>query len=244
MGRNDHYMPPGMAASMGLSLPAAPAASASEPPSPPPAPIGGLDFSALMGAMGGGAPAPAAVPSTAASSATGAPADDAQAALRAAMSAAMGAVPAVPAAASTAAALPASSQRPIRLEDTVTAERVLESGILSDPEVRAALVAMLPAGQDDDAALEANLRSPQLRQAMGTLTAALHSDNYNSVFANLGVDPQVKSPVDLWTYGPLPSHHCHYLSFPYTTTSTTHTTTATTGRGRSSHARRRGARVP
>jgi hypothetical protein len=136
-----------------------------------------------------------AVPSTAASSATGAPANDAQAALRAAMSAAMGVVPAPTVPTSTAATLPASSQRPIRLEDTVTAERVLESGILSDPEVRAALVAMLPSGQDDDAALEANLRSPQLRQAMGTLTAALHSDNYNSVFANLGVDPQVKSSV-------------------------------------------------
>ena len=66
---------------------------------------------------------------------------------------------------------------------------MLSSGILEDATVRRALVELLPAGQMDEASLEANLRSPQLQQAMGTLTGALASENYNSVFANLGVDP-------------------------------------------------------
>jgi len=83
----------------------------------------------------------------------------------------------------------AATTRPSRLQDTITAERVLASGILEDSAVRAALVQLLPEGQQDDASLEANLRSPQLYDAMRVLTSALTSENYNSVFANLGLDP-------------------------------------------------------
>ena len=78
--------------------------------------------------------------------------------------------------------------QPTRLEETVTGERVVESGILEIPEVRDALVALLPPGQQSPEFLEANIRSPQLRQAMQSLTAALNSSDYYSVFANLGVD--------------------------------------------------------
>lgn len=130
---------------------------------------GSLDFSALMGL---------------------APSSDGHAAqedLRAQLAAALGMpVPPGPAASGAPAVPPAA---PVRLEDTVTAERVMATGILEDPAVRAALIPLLPAGQTQDGLLESNLRSPQLRQAMAQLTSALASENYNSVMANLGVDP-------------------------------------------------------
>lgn len=134
---------------------------------------GSLDFSALMGL---------------------APSSDGNAAqddLRAQLAAALGMpVPPGPAASAAPAAPPAApAPAPVRLEDTVTAERVIATGILEDPAVRAALIPLLPAGQTQDGLLESNLRSPQLRQAMAQLTSALASDNYNSVMANLGVDP-------------------------------------------------------
>ena len=44
-----------------------------------------------------------------------------------------------------------------------------------------------------DEELEATLRSPQLRQALGSLSAALQSDNYNSVLGNFGLDPAAGS---------------------------------------------------
>lgn len=34
-----------------------------------------------------------------------------------------------------------------------------------------------------------NIRSPQFRQALGQLGAALHSDNYNNIMASLQLDP-------------------------------------------------------
>ena len=37
------------------------------------------------------------------------------------------------------------------------------------------------------------MRSPQLRQALGALSAALQSDNYNSVLGNFGLDPAAGS---------------------------------------------------
>lgn len=81
-----------------------------------------------------------------------------------------------------------SQIQPTRLEEVVTGERVVESGILEIPEVRDALIELLPPGQRSPEFLEANIRSPQLRQAMQSLTAALNSSDYYSVFANLGVD--------------------------------------------------------
>ena len=36
--------------------------------------------------------------------------------------------------------------------------------------------------------MEPNVRSGQLRQALGALSSALNSDNYNSVIANIGQD--------------------------------------------------------
>lgn len=76
------------------------------------------------------------------------------------------------------------------LEDIVGGEEVIATGILEDPAVREALIQHLPEGQQSEEFLEANIRSSQLRQALGSLSAALNSDNYNSVLANLGgLDP-------------------------------------------------------
>ncbi len=84
----------------------------------------------------------------------------------------------------------AQAQAAPNLEDIVIGEDVMASGILQDPAVRAALVQYLPEGQQSEEFLEANIRSSQLRQALGALSAALNSDNYNSVLANLGgLDP-------------------------------------------------------
>ena len=47
----------------------------------------------------------------------------------------------------------------------------------------------LPEGQQNSHHLEENLRSPQFRQALDSLSEALHSDSYNSVLANLGLNP-------------------------------------------------------
>jgi hypothetical protein len=78
---------------------------------------------------------------------------------------------------------------PLSLTDVVTAEAVNESGILSNPRVVAELSQHLPEGQQ----LEENLRSPQMRQALGTLTEALQSDSYNSVLANFSIRPEAGS---------------------------------------------------
>lgn len=47
----------------------------------------------------------------------------------------------------------------------------------------------LPEGQQNSHHLEENIRSPQFRQALDSLSEALHSDSYNSVLANLGLNP-------------------------------------------------------
>lgn len=47
----------------------------------------------------------------------------------------------------------------------------------------------MPEGQRSEGDLEANIRSPQFQQALETLMQALQQGNYNSVIANLGMDP-------------------------------------------------------
>ncbi|GMI29908.1 hypothetical protein TeGR_g1073, partial [Tetraparma gracilis] len=76
------------------------------------------------------------------------------------------------------------------LTETVTADAVLESQILDDPAVVAKLLPLLPAGQQTEAALRDNLRSPQVRQALGSLQSALAGDSFNSVLANFQLDTQ------------------------------------------------------
>lgn len=79
--------------------------------------------------------------------------------------------------------------RPISLRGVLNPDAVIATGILDDPVVRRNLIALLPEGQQSDNALNDTLRSPQLQQAIDVLAHALHSDNFNSVLANLGIDP-------------------------------------------------------
>jgi len=74
------------------------------------------------------------------------------------------------------------------LTDTVTADGVLETQILEDPDVVAKLVALLPAGQQTKEMLVENLRSPQVRQALGSLQSAIAGDSFNDVLANFQLD--------------------------------------------------------
>ena len=95
----------------------------------------------------------------------------------------------------------------LHLDDIITSDQVLNSGILDDPAVRAQLIEHLPEGQRTEEFLEGknvyfahihshahillleNIRSPQFRQALGQLGAALNSDNYNNIMASLQLDP-------------------------------------------------------
>jgi len=74
------------------------------------------------------------------------------------------------------------------LHDLVTAESATEAGVLNDPAVRERLTAALPEGQRGDNDLEENLRSPQVRQALRTLTGLVAGDSFNSVIANFQLD--------------------------------------------------------
>lgn len=74
------------------------------------------------------------------------------------------------------------------LQDIVTSEEIVNSGVLDDPAVRSQLVEHLPPGQQSEEFLEENIRSPQFRQAIGSLNDAL-AENFSGVAANVGIDP-------------------------------------------------------
>ena len=92
-------------------------------------------------------------------------------------------------AAATAPANQATPAAPTSLRGVLNPEAVIATGILDDPAIRRSLISLLPEGQQTDEALADTLRSPQLQQAIDVLAAALQSDNFNSVMANLGIDP-------------------------------------------------------
>ena len=50
------------------------------------------------------------------------------------------------------------------------------------------LLPLLPAGQQTEEQLIDNLRSPQVRQALGSLQSAIAGDSFNSVLANFQLD--------------------------------------------------------
>ena len=55
---------------------------------------------------------------------------------------------------------------------------------------QARLLPLLPEEQRNPDELRSLVRSPQFQQALGSLSSALHTpDNFNSVFANFGLDP-------------------------------------------------------
>lgn len=79
-------------------------------------------------------------------------------------------------------------QRVVPLQNIVTSEEVMASGVLGDEEVQKILIDMLPVEAQNSAELEATVRSPQFRQTLASLTAALQTENYNSIFANFSLD--------------------------------------------------------
>jgi len=91
----------------------------------------------------------------------------------------------------TTESVPAASsrQRPLGLEDILTADSILDTGIMNDPEVVASLIQYLPEDQRSEDHLEETLRSPQFRQSLTMLSGALQSDSFNSVMMNFNVDP-------------------------------------------------------
>ena len=64
----------------------------------------------------------------------------------------------------------------------------MASGVLGDEEVQKILIDMLPVEAQNPAELEATVRSPQFRQTLASLTNALQTENYNSIFANFSLD--------------------------------------------------------
>jgi hypothetical protein len=83
----------------------------------------------------------------------------------------------------------------LELQQIYQVDAVLTSGILEDEALRAELVAQLPEGQQSEVHLETALRSPQLRDAMRSLSRALNPENYATVMANFGLDPAVGSEL-------------------------------------------------
>ena len=86
-------------------------------------------------------------------------------------------------------ALQSEAEPPLELQEVLSADAVLASGLLDDAEVCRRLMALLPEGQNTRADLETALRSPQLADSMRALSQALQSDNYNAVMTNFGLDP-------------------------------------------------------
>mmetsp|Transcript_3941 Transcript_3941/g.11555 ORF Transcript_3941/g.11555 Transcript_3941/m.11555 type:complete len:387 (-) Transcript_3941:413-1573(-) len=82
----------------------------------------------------------------------------------------------------------ANRARPTPLQDIVTAEEVERTGILANPEVAERLLSALPEGRQTPEELRATIRSPQFQQTLTSLSAALQTENYNSIFANFGLD--------------------------------------------------------
>lgn len=146
---------------------AAPAGDANTPPPPP-----GASTPAPSSASPAPPAAPTASTTSTASAGRGLTAEDLQ---RAIMSVATGMV----------------RRQPLALQEVLTGDEVVRTGVLNQPGVREELTALLPEGQRDEDNLMQTLYSPQFRQALEALTEALQGDSYASVLANLGLDPSV-----------------------------------------------------
>jgi len=92
--------------------------------------------------------------------------------------------------ASPPGAAAASSAGP-PLSELASADIIDESGILDDKDVVERLTKLLPEGQQTEAMLRENIRSPQVAQSLQRLTAALADDagSFNSIIANFQLDP-------------------------------------------------------
>mmetsp|Transcript_55460 Transcript_55460/g.82172 ORF Transcript_55460/g.82172 Transcript_55460/m.82172 type:complete len:443 (-) Transcript_55460:192-1520(-) len=84
-----------------------------------------------------------------------------------------------------------SAVPPTPLTEIASASAVESSGILSDPAVRSKLIELLPENQRNDSDLEENLRSPQVQQALKSLTSALSGEgSFNEVILNFQMNPE------------------------------------------------------
>jgi len=82
----------------------------------------------------------------------------------------------------------AAAARTAPLPLIVNPTDALASATRSDESI-ARLLALLPEGQRTREHLEAAIRSPQFRQGLEGLSAALSSENFTAVFASFGLDP-------------------------------------------------------
>eukprot|EP01042_Synura_sphagnicola_P003388 gene3388-4200_t len=97
--------------------------------------------------------------------------------------------PAAPSTADARARPQHGASRPISLQQVLSPEAVLSTGVLRDPDVQAELLPHLPPGQQSAEFLESTVRSPQLTQSITALDEALQGGNYGAVVSNFGIDP-------------------------------------------------------
>ena len=77
------------------------------------------------------------------------------------------------------------------LNEIATPENVIESNLLSDPQIKEKLISLLPEGQQTEEQLMVNLRSAQVKQCLKSLTGALEEgESFNSLLANFQLDPK------------------------------------------------------
>jgi hypothetical protein len=80
------------------------------------------------------------------------------------------------------------------LSEVVTPDAVIEAGILENTELKERLIQLLPENQRTEDRLLENLRSPQVRQCLQSLTAALCDDGsldgFHSILANFQLRPE------------------------------------------------------
>lgn len=101
--------------------------------------------------------------------------------------------------ASTGGTTSSTSTRAPPLQEILTADSVEASGILNDPTVRQRLMDLLPENQRTEDDLRQNLRSPQVQQALQSLSAAIGggttttnedtSSAFHNVIVNFSMNP-------------------------------------------------------
>mmetsp|Transcript_10796 Transcript_10796/g.13661 ORF Transcript_10796/g.13661 Transcript_10796/m.13661 type:complete len:462 (+) Transcript_10796:100-1485(+) len=79
------------------------------------------------------------------------------------------------------------------LSEIATPDAISSSGILENDEIKTKLIALLPEGQRSEEKLMENLRSPQVKQCLKSLSAALEEEegsSFNSILANFQLRPE------------------------------------------------------
>lgn len=76
----------------------------------------------------------------------------------------------------------------IPLQEIASGEEIMRTELLANDDIRQRLIQFLPEGHQTEEELHTTIHSPQLQQALTQLSAALQSENINSVFANFNLD--------------------------------------------------------